>query len=81
MIEIKACPFCGSITPVALHTEESYSPQSGVNHTMYTVICDFNEGGCGSSCGYKYSKEEAIELWNNRIGMNVELTKELDVND
>ena len=33
-----------------------------------TVICNFNKGGCGATCGWYPSIEKAIEAWNRRAG-------------
>ncbi len=33
---------------------------------MWTVVCDYSKGGCGTTCGYHYSKEKAIARWNTR---------------
>ena len=58
-VELKPCPFCGQKKTVVLNQEED-----GVQKGMYQVICNCLKGGCGSSSGYWYFDEEAIEAWN-----------------
>ena len=60
-VELKPCPFCGRKHPVELYMDEET-----VNKGMYQVTCNTLKGGCGSSSGYWYFEEEAIEAWNRR---------------
>ena len=32
-----------------------------------TIVCCCNKGGCGSSGGWAFTKEKAIEVWNRRV--------------
>lgn len=61
---LKPCPFCGEISPVRVcHASEI---NDGNTSDTYTVICDYRNGGCGSCSGYRESKQETIDIWNNR---------------
>ena len=68
------CPFCGKLkatVATAKQTEECkfYETCSNFEYdecSMFTVVCDVNQGGCGSSVGYYTTKEEAIRRWNTR---------------
>lgn len=63
--ELKPCPFCGSSSAPKIYSandaddEDNYPDQ-------YQVVCDFNNGGCGSASGYRGTEEEAVVLWNTR---------------
>ena len=71
MTELKPCPFCGGeklvITSCA-ELEICNNFEKCERTHYYTVCCDFNQGGCGASSGYRPSKEEAIEAWSRRAG-------------
>ena len=66
---LKPCRFCGG-KKLVLTTSKGV--QDCVNFGecnecgYYTVVCDFNKGGCGASSGYRATKKEAIEAWNRR---------------
>ncbi len=63
--ELKPCPFCGSSSaPVVVDSIEKDGDYD--NPIQYQVVCDWNEVGCGSATGYRYTIEEAVELWNAR---------------
>lgn len=57
---LRRCPFCGNKNLTIIDNDEAY--------TNYSVCCDYLKGGCGSTSGFRETKEEAIELWNKRIG-------------
>ena len=40
------------------------APKASKPH--WTVVCDFQAGGCGASCGYRHTKELAEISWNGR---------------
>ena len=80
-MNIKNCPFCGGVTCVRLcdTNEIDYLNELDVGwekEPYYQVVCSMNEDspipennwrqGCGSSGGFRATKEEAIELWNRR---------------
>ena len=54
----RPCPHCGGTNLVFLYAEGS--------EIDVTVCCNFNNGGCGATGGYRRTKEEAIEAWNRR---------------
>ena len=55
--KLLSCPHCGK-SNIVLDEDE--------NTNMKSFVCDFNNGGCGASGGYRETKEEAIEAWNRR---------------
>lgn len=64
--ELKPCPFCGGKKLVITNCEDLDT--YGNN---YNICCDFNQGGCGASSGYRSSIKEAVELWNKRANDKV----------
>lgn len=70
--KLKPCPFCGKktaeVTTVAYAEEiENDNPYYSLYCNFYTVVCNYNNGGCGSSVGKQYeTTDEAIEAWNRR---------------
>lgn len=71
MKELKPCPFCGGeklIITGCKELEECSNFEKCERTYYYTVCCDFNQGGCGASSGYRLNEEEAIEAWNRRAG-------------
>lgn len=60
------CPFCGSLTAPRIETSDGL--QCNMEYQFYTVICDASPklGGCGATCGFHETEEEAIEAWNKR---------------
>lgn len=71
MKELKPCPFCGSeklIIAGCRGLNECNNCEECENEYRYAVCCDFTEGGCGATSGYRLNEEEAIEAWNRRAG-------------
>lgn len=66
MTELIQCPFCGSQT--ARRMETSDAMQFHVEYFFYTVVCDASpkHGGCGATCGFQETEDEAVEAWNRR---------------
>lgn len=66
----KECPFCGKTDATTITTcvemAECENFEGCEVNGYYTVVCDFNKGGCGASCGYAPTKKEAEEKWNKR---------------
>ena len=56
MSKLKRCPFCGKKKSVELEEDDN----------QYTVVCNFNKNGCGSSGGYKDTVLEATVICNKR---------------
>lgn len=74
-VGLKKCPFCGS-KAVKLTTareleecanfEDCEDYESSDSCPYIAVVCDFTEGGCGATSGYKVNEDEAVKAWNNR---------------
>lgn len=63
------CKFCGNIKSVRIiDSNEAYERDE--DYPMYAVVCDLNNGGCGSTSGFRETITEAIELWNRSTNMN-----------
>lgn len=81
MEELKECPYCGKRVAVLSNAKEleyckhfddeacecfedvdsKYQPC-----TLWTVVCNYHDGGCGASSGWFTDKEKAIKRWNTR---------------
>lgn len=59
MKKLKPCPFCGAEEFTTVIEDED-------DNSYFLVSCDASNGGCGASCGYKRSEEDAITEWNTR---------------
>ena len=66
MIEpnLKPCPFCGEHDAVRLMIRKG---KDGWRDSFF-VLCNYDEGGCGSESGLYHYESEAIEAWNTRKG-------------
>lgn len=60
-LELGNCPFCGFDSP----TMRIYKGKDGWRD-RYTVVCRYDEGGCGAEGGMYHSAAEAAEAWNRR---------------
>ena len=70
-MKLKPCPFCGSEKIIITDCRELKQCNNFAEcgcMPNYTVCCDFRQGGCGATSGYRLNKEEAIEAWNKRAG-------------
>jgi hypothetical protein len=67
MTQLIQCPFCGSLTAPHIETNHGLGHDDG-DYMVYTVVCDASPklGGCGGTCGFQETEEEAIEAWNKR---------------
>lgn len=61
-IKLKPCPFCGSTDAPRLYTRHGKDGW----RDRYMVLCDYDDGGCGSSSGWYHYPGEAVECWNRR---------------
>ena len=34
----------------------------------YSILCDYEHGGCGAESGWYHYESEAVEAWNNHVG-------------
>ena len=64
--DLKPCPFCGRTDKLVFY--ETVQEFDDCKIHQYTIYCDASgdKTGCGASCGYQRTKEEAIEAWNRR---------------
>lgn len=62
MSDLKPCPFCGNkyLSVVKHQAKYGWRP-------FYYVLCDYGEGGCGSSGQWNHEEADAIEAWNRRV--------------
>jgi len=66
MSELRECPICKkTVAKICTHAEME---QREEDKDWYCVACNFQEGGCGASGGYRETPEEAAEAWNVRVG-------------
>ena len=65
MTEITHCPFCGFKEP-----HVTVNPGVDGFRDRYSVLCDYQDGGCGADGPWRHSREEAIEDWNRRYDPN-----------
>jgi len=66
MSELKPCPFCGRVDKLII--DEVHQRMDDIVIRQYRVCCSAagDNTGCGASCGYQLTEEEAIERWNRR---------------
>ena len=64
--ELKPCPFCGRVDKLII--DEVHQQRGDFVFRQYRVCCSAagDNTGCGASCGYQMTEEEAIERWNRR---------------
>ena len=70
MAELVPCPFCGGENIVIILCYEENCENEccdGCDDVKYTAVCRKSKNGCGASCGWYKTKEQAIEHWNTRI--------------
>ena len=61
MSELKPCPFCGNKHLSVVKHDSKYGWRP-----FYYVLCDYGEGGCGSSGQWNHEESDAIEAWTRR---------------
>ena len=69
MVELKHCPFCKgqNINIIACYDDTCDDVYcEGCDKVHYTVVCNARRGGCGATCGWRATKEDAITAWNTR---------------
>lgn len=59
------CPFCGKEVAYLLSQAEMWDTDEDLVD-RYTVVCDADKKGCGATCGFRKTKEEAANSWNRR---------------
>lgn len=63
------CPFCGKSVALvgSLFEISGGEDSSAFCHDHYSVVCNYNEGGCGASTGQQHkTAESAIKAWITR---------------
>lgn len=67
---LKPCPFCGNTKIVVADSNDisKFRPDDDQweENPPFAGICDFNNGGCGASGGYRLNEEDAADVWNRR---------------
>lgn len=67
---LKPCPFCGNTKIVVLDansiSEFCEGDDQWEENPSFAVVCDFNDGGCGATGGYRLNEEGAAGAWNRR---------------
>lgn len=76
MEELRECPFCGKkVAELSNAKELEYCAKfeecdcfesDDTSCQLWTVVCNYNEGGCGCCSGWFADKEKAIKRWNDR---------------
>lgn len=76
--KLSPCPFCGSETAPTLMTAQETESCAHFDYEscpcfdtdrecpVALVVCDLTKGGCGASSGFRMSKGEAANDWNQR---------------
>lgn len=71
-MKLKPCPFCGkNVADLGTVAEQELLDSDNENYalysSLYSVECNFLNGGCGASIGQFYDHpEQAAEAWNRR---------------
>lgn len=66
--DLKSCPFCGHTEFLTVGTGKEFSGGADELCNDFAVCCDYTRGGCGATCGYSETPEEAVDKWNRRAG-------------
>lgn len=59
--KLKPCPFCGNEPTIVVRKGKDGW------RDRYSILCDYEHGGCGAESGWYHYKSEAIESWNHRV--------------
>ncbi len=62
--KLKPCPFCGNEPTIIVRKEKDGW------RDRYSVLCDYEHGGCGAESGWYHHETEAVESWNARVVQN-----------
>ena len=76
--KLLSCPFCGRNVAEIINAKDleyckrfedeecdCYEDDSNPCR-LWTVVCNYLNGGCGATSGWFSDKEKAIERWNTR---------------
>ncbi len=64
--QLQRCPFCGKDSTIIISQADLWEDFS-TNSDRFTVCCSIDERGCGATCGFHGSVEEAVSRWNTRV--------------
>lgn len=80
VIDIKPCPFCGNENLTLTDNVAMGWMAEVLEAYSFTVNCSADElaGGCGATCGYHETGDEAIEAWNTRAGKPYDMNADID---
>lgn len=69
MDKLQPCPFCGHESSAIVTDNVDMNFMVDTELFGYTVLCSGlpSVGGCGATCGYRDTKEDAIKHWNTRL--------------
>lgn len=67
---LQKCPFCGGDVGMIVDQYELNDYHRAEDESevikMFTVVCDYDKGGCGATCGFHSSEYYAALAWNTR---------------
>lgn len=66
MNNLEPCPFCGRTDKLIIN--EVRHQLDDIEIKQYQIVCSAagDNTGCGGSCGFQRSVDEAITAWNRR---------------
>lgn len=67
MDKLMPCPFCGKEVAKVVDQYELNDYHDDSYQKMYTVVCDYDKGGCGATCGFVARDYQAVSQWNTRM--------------
>lgn len=59
--KLKPCPFCGNEPTIVVRKGKDGW------RDRYSILCDYEHGGCGAESGWYHYESEAVEAWNKRV--------------
>lgn len=65
--ELQKCPFCGKSVATIWTMSEAHQLKYDEDRERYTVVCSWDNGGCGATCGFHDSVHRAVSRWNTRV--------------
>ena len=63
---LEPCPFCGEDVACLTTNIELNELEPHEEPERFTVVCDYQNGGCGAMSGYKETEEKAAKAWTTR---------------
>ena len=65
--QLQRCPFCGMESAELITQAELWGEGCEDLAGRYTVCCSRDTGGCGATCGFHDSPDQAVSRWNTRV--------------